>query len=114
MEDYYTKYRGKCKELSEAFLEENPEYELVRGYYICPMWGAQQHWWAKHTETFEIVDVTVKQFPTAGAGASYEEFDGYVACSECGKRIKEEDAQFAGRYPVCSTKCYGTLVGVYV
>lgn len=59
-----------------------------------------------------IYDPTVKQFPTAGACAEYEEFDGVCTCEECGKRFKEGDGQMAGPYPVCSTKCALRLAGL--
>ena len=35
----YAKYRGKCKETCESLVVENPDYRLVRGYYMCPVWG---------------------------------------------------------------------------
>jgi hypothetical protein len=34
-ESDYMKYRGKCKEMSEALVKENPKLRLVRGHYYC-------------------------------------------------------------------------------
>ena len=56
----YMKYRGKCREMSEALVAENPELTLVRGFYHCPFWGVQGHWWCK-TKTGEIIDPTKLQ-----------------------------------------------------
>jgi len=109
----YALYRGKCKELSEKYIADNPDsgLRLVRGYYHCPLWGKQDHWWVE-TPNGTIVDPTVKQFPTAGAGAEYEEFNGAVECAECGKELPEEDARFDGRYAFCSTRCNMRFVGL--
>lgn len=101
-------YRGKCKEYSEKLCNENPELILVRGYYHCPVWGEQPHWWCKKSDG-TIVDPTVLQFPSQGAGV-YQEFDGYFDCETCGKKIKEEDVIEAGSYAVCSNTCYMRLV----
>lgn len=110
----YKMYRGKCKEMSESFIANNPHLVLVRGYYICPMWGKQQHWWCKDPTNNEIYDLTVKQFPTAGVGSEYIEFDGYFECEECGVRFHEDTkgAQFQGIYALCSGECYCRLVGI--
>ena len=107
----YLKYRGKCKEACEELVKENPELKLVRGYYICPLWGKQEHWWCKSSNG-NIIDPTVKQFPTKGVAAEYIEFDGYIECAECGKRIKEEDADIDGRYAFCSLNCHLKFVGL--
>lgn len=104
--------RGKCKEMSEKLVKENPELTLVRGYYYEPLWSRdEQHWWTKKKDG-TIVDPTASQFPSGGIKEFYTEFDGTLSCSECGCRICEETAQFAGRYPVCSTKCAMRLVGL--
>ena len=106
----YTKYRGKCKEFSEAAIEADPSLTLVRGYYYCPEWGEQQHWWTKRPDG-SIYDPTAQQFPSKGTG-TYVEFNGVVTCEECGKTLHEEDAIFMGNYPVCSSTCAKRLVGV--
>ena len=108
----YRKYRGKCKEMCEEWLLKYPELILVRGHYICPHWGKQAHWWLKDDDG--IIDPTVKQFPTAGIGAEYIEFDGYCSCDECGKTFHEDDkeATFASNYALCSGRCYMRFVGI--
>jgi hypothetical protein len=106
----YLKYRGKCKEMSEALVKADPSLTLVRGHYWCPYWGQQAHWWTKDTDG-KIVDPTALQFPSKGSG-DYVEFDGTVECSECGKEMKEEDASFHGNYAFCSYRCNGKFVGV--
>jgi hypothetical protein len=103
--------RGKCKEMSEELVREDNSLTLVRGFYHCPMWGKQQHWWVKDKDG-NIIDPSVAQFPTKGAAAEYEEFDGIIECEQCGKKVKEEDARIEGRYAFCSTKCLRNCVGV--
>lgn len=111
-ESDYLKYRGKCKEFSQKLAIENPDLILVRGYYYCPISNKdEQHWWCKNKLTGEIIDPTSKQFLSKGFG-DYREFDGNINCCECNKKIKEDEAQNAGKYPVCSYECYGKLVGV--
>jgi len=108
----YMKYRGRCKELCEALIKENPDLEIVRGYYHEPIWNTkEQHFWCKD-KSGNIIDPTRKQFPSGGMPEYYEEFNGVIECSECGKRIKEEDADMAGNYPVCSQLCAYKLVGL--
>ena len=109
-DDDYGKYRGKCHEFCVALLKEDPTLSMVRGWYECPMWGRQQHWWCKK-EDGTIVDPTVKQFPTKGVCAEYVEFDGMIDCEECGKRVSEEEAHFDGHHTFCSGSCYARCVG---
>lgn len=107
----YTKYRGKCKQMSEAAIAEDPTLRLVRGHYHCPMWGKQAHWWTVRPDG-SIFDPSVRQFPTAGIAAEYEEFDGTVECSECGKKGLEADFSFESNYCFCSGKCHMRFVGL--
>ena len=107
----YERFRGKCKEFAEAEVAKNPELRLVRGHYYCPVWGQQAHWWCEKADG-TIVDPTKSQFPSAGMG-EYIEFDGLVECSECGKKIREEEASFESNYCFCSNYCHGVFVGVY-
>ena len=108
----YLKYRGKCKEMSEALAEEKG-YRLVRGYYNEPIWNTREaHWWCVDDATGLIHDPTAKQFPSGGINEFYEEFDGYVNCEECGKRISESEITMMGMYPVCSNECACRLVGL--
>lgn len=112
MNSNYQKYRGKCKEFSEELCRENSDLTLVRGFYHCPIWGKQAHWWCKDKDG-NIVDPTKLQFPSGGIIEFYEEFDGNVECSNCGKSMKEEDVSFAeGKYAFCSGECYGIFIGV--
>ncbi len=105
----YDKFRGQCKPMSEAAVAADPTLTLVRGHYICPFWGPQQHWWTKKPDG-TIHDPTVLQFPSKGMG-EYVEFDGLCECSECGQKIREEDAHFDGRHPFCNSTCYGRFIG---
>lgn len=112
IETDYIKYRGKCKEMSEALIKENPELRLVRGYYYEPLWNREeQHWWCED-KFGNIIDPTAKQFPSGGITQFYREFDGTVECEECGKTINEADVIMMGRFPVCSSKCACRLVGL--
>ena len=110
MESNYKKYRGKCKEFVDEAVELDPSLKAVRGYYHCPLWGKQQHWWCVRGDG-SIYDPTVKQFPSGGIG-EYEEFNGIITCAECGKEVREEMATFDGRYGFCSTACNMRFVGL--
>lgn len=108
----YQKYRGKCKEMSEAACAADPSLTLVRGTYFCPIWSSDEfHWWTVRQDG-SIYDPTAAQFPSNGHGM-YFPFDGYFDCSECGKKVKEDDAVGGGNYIFCSNECYGRCVGVY-
>lgn len=107
----YLEFRGKCKELSEAAVAQDPTLTLVRGHYVCPFWGEQEHWWCV-TPDGAIVDPSVAQFPTKGAGADYVPFDGTVKCARCGKTILEDDAMFEGNYAFCSPLHLMRFVGL--
>lgn len=107
----YQRFRGHCKELSEAAVKADPTLTLVRGYYHCPMWGKQQHWWTTRPDG-SVYDPSANQFPSKGWGV-YEPFNGIVHCANCDKRMKEEEAwRLEGRYAYCSHTCYGQFVGV--
>lgn len=107
----YSKFRGKCKEYSQELVDNDPSLTLVRGYYFCPIWRNEEpHWWVKDANG-NIIDPTKAQFPSNGYGI-YEEFDGYVNCSNCGKELKEDEASFESNYCFCSYSCHGQFVGV--
>jgi hypothetical protein len=108
----YEKYRGKCKEMSEQAVMEDPSLTLVRGYYWCPIWGKQEHWWTRRPDG-AVNDPTKDQFPSKGIGY-YEEFNGIFECAECGKEVHESEAYFDSRYAFCSGRCNAAFVGVYV
>ena len=107
----YATYRGRCKEVCEELIKEDPSLRLARGWYECPMWGDQQHWWCVR-EDGTIVDPTVSQFPTEGVCATYREYDGVVTCEECGKELPEDDAQFDGHHAFCSGRCHAACIGI--
>jgi hypothetical protein len=110
-ESNYKKYRGKCKEFCEKEIEKNPLLILVRGYYYCPIWNKEEpHWWLIDDKN-NIIDPTVLQFPSKGFG-EYIPFNGFVNCSECGKEIKEEEADIDGNYCFCSNDCHLRFVGL--
>lgn len=114
MADYqtdYEKYRGKCKEMSEALIKENPDFKLIRGFYYCPLWNREEmHWWTVSPDG-TIHDPTKKQFASNGTGV-YREFDGYYECAECGKSVHEDKMVQQGNYPCCSDRCAMRLVGL--
>lgn len=103
-DDDYIKYRGKCREMSEALCQDDDSLTLVRGHYYCPVWGKQPHWWCK-TSDGQIIDPTARQFPSKGAG-EYVEFDGMLECEHCGASIAEDDAIMADHHVYCSGACY--------
>ena len=102
----YLEFRGKCKELAEEAVQADHSLRLVRGFNDCPMWGKQAHWWAVKLDG-SIVDPSVKQFPTAGAGAEYVEFDGQAECEYCHKCVPEAEAYTYPPHIYCSYECYG-------
>lgn len=106
----YLKYRGKCRWFAEAACQSDPTLTLVRGYYHCPLWGKQPHWWCTRPDG-TIVDPSVKQFPTQGVGAEYEEFDGTIECEHCHKEVKESEAYFYGHHAYCDYACFGHDIG---
>jgi len=106
----YRKYRGKCKEMSEALAAKDPSLRVVRGHYDCPIWGRQAHWWCVD-QNGKIVDPTAKQFPSAGIG-EYVEFSGYFECEQCGKSVPENEVVPVGGHPTCSNECAMRLVGL--
>jgi hypothetical protein len=109
----YTKYRGKCKEMSEAAVAADPSLTLVRGFYHCPFWGEQQHWWTQRADG-SVFDPTKDQFPSKGIGKYEPVPEGglELPCEECGKQIKEKDFIVMGNYVVCSNRCALSLVGL--
>jgi len=103
----YRQFRGKCKELSEAAVAEDPTLTLVRGYYFCPIWGKDEpHWWTFRADG-TIYDPTKDQFPSRGAGI-YTPFDGVVYCEQCDKPMTENKAaeNSVGNHAFCSYECY--------
>lgn len=110
-QDNYTKFRGKCREMSESLVAVDPTLRLVRGHYYCPQWGEQPHWWCVDTNG-KIVDPTALQFPSQGNGV-YVEFDGHITCEYCGKMTTEDDAYTYGHHVYCSSTCFGRDVGIF-
>lgn len=104
--DNYREYRGNCRSAAEEACKADPDLRIVRGHYICPAWGEQQHWWTVRNDG-SIYDPTRGQFPSNGFG-DYVPFDGTVHCDECGGVVTEEDATIGGngRYAFCSNRCH--------
>ncbi len=109
----YSKYRGKCQQMSEAAAAADPTLRVVRGHYLCPIWGEQEHWWCVKPDG-TVVDPTSAQFPSRGLG-EYREWDGKVSCAECHKVMTLDQVGSAeGRYAFCSSGCHGRFVGVFL
>ncbi len=106
----YELYRGKCFEMSSALVAENPTFRLVRGHYICPYWGKQEHWWTVDDKG-DIHDPTELQFPSQGHG-EYVEYDGTCECEQCHKTFREEDGHKIEPFICCSYRCACRLVGL--
>ena len=110
----YQKFRGRCKELSEELVRNDPSLRLVRGFYHEPTWGTKEgHWWCVD-QAGNIIDPSKDQFPTGGIIDCYEEFDGTCECADCGKRFEEKSigTQFMSNYAFCSTACAMSFVGL--
>jgi hypothetical protein len=107
----YRLYRGKCKQMSEEACKTDPSLTLVRGHYLCPIWGVEEpHWWCERQDG-SILDPTKDQFPSKGMGV-YTPFSGRISCAECGESVLEADAYIYGRYAYCSGQCCGRHIGV--
>ena len=107
----YEKYRGKCKEFCEAELKKDPTLKMVRGWYDCIFDGKQCHWWLVRKDG-SIFDPKVKQFKS-NIG-EYIEYEGILECAECGKEVKEKEADIEGNYSFCSYGCHSRFVGIFV
>ena len=106
-------YRGKCKEMAQAAIADDPSLRLVRGFYTCPIWNKrEQHWWTVRPDG-TIYDPSCAQFPSNGMG-EYEEFNGEWTCDECGSQFAEgaNESQYHGKYAFCSTTCLMKFVGL--
>lgn len=102
--------RGRCHELASDAVQLDPTLRLVRGWYRCPVWGDQQHWWAER-EDGTIIDPTAAQFPSAGVGR-YIEYQGMLPCEQCGDAVAEDVAYLPGNgMAFCSLDCYGRCIG---
>lgn len=113
----YRLYRGRCKELCEERLKTDPSLRLVRGHVFVHLWPSdprQAHWWLEKQDG-TIVDPSWQQFPFQEAPSKehYDEFDGTVQCSNCGKEGQENDFSFESNYAFCSHHCHGQFVGIY-
>lgn len=113
----YRQFRGKCKTLCDAAVASDPSLTLVRGHIFVPAWSSepfQPHWWCRRSDG-TIFDPSWEQFPFQQAPSAefYEEFDGRVSCSNCGKEGHEKDFSFDSNYAFCSSECYGQFVGIY-
>lgn len=107
MESNYSKYRGKCKQLCDQALIEDASLRIVRGHYHDAFWGKQPHWWTERADG-SIFDPSKLQFPDQNG--EYEEFNGFVECSNCGKSMTESDGTIDGNYIFCSGACYYAFV----
>lgn len=108
----YSKYRGRCKELSEAECAKDPTLRLVRGHVFVPGWATvEAHWWCERPDG-TVVDPSVLQFPFTPV--DYEEFDGILFCCNCGDQGTEDTMIYlgSGDYFACSNSCANHFVGL--
>jgi hypothetical protein len=100
---------GQCEKYARLAVRRDPTLRLVRGFYYCP--GTDRtytHWWTVRSDG-TIYDPTKEQFVSNGCG-TYEEFDGYIFCECCGKRVHESEMYNAGSHVYCSYDCFGKSV----
>ncbi len=80
---------GACHEYAEKMVAQFPELAYRKGWYYCLLWGQRMHGWCV-TMDGEIVDPTVRQFPSKGRGR-YEEIEDEELptgkCMECGELL---------------------------
>lgn len=100
--------RGKCQEYAEAACAADPTLTLVRGWYVDPTWGREEHWWTTRPDG-TIYDPTSGQFPMGGVAEWYEPFEGYYPCQECGVDVAEVDLVSGA---CCSSRCFARMVGL--
>lgn len=86
-ETNYTKFRGKCEDMSEALCEKDKSLTLVRGYYHCPLWGKQSQMGDVNTKVVcetEEESLTCKNMKEYGDSMDCERYK----CTVCGRRTK--------------------------
>ena len=93
---------GECQKYSELMSANFPELKLVRGYYICIIWGSREHWWLQD-ENGNVIDPTASQFPSKGLG-EYIEWDESRKeptgmCPNCGGYAYDDNT-------CCSERCH--------
>lgn len=85
---------GKCEKYVNLMIEAFPELKKVRGFYHCPIWGKREHWWLiTNDSTEQIIDPTVKQFPSHMLNIEYEPWI-------------EGSPEPTGKCPNCGDYCY--------
>ena len=94
-----TNPQGKCFEITVAMVAAFPELRRVRGHYICPLEGRRAHWWLE-TPSGRIIDPTVEQFSSNGAG-DYEEYVGPEPTGHC----LNCNAMLFGGETFCNVEC---------
>lgn len=104
-----TSLRGKCEEYAKAAAEADSTLTVVRGWYVDPIWGREEHWWTTRPDG-TIYDPTAAQFPMGGVAEWYEPFAGLYPCGGCGTEITEETARVNSGY--CCGHCYAVDVGL--
>ena len=98
--EHITETYGTCKEVTEQMAAAFPELTWVRGHYYCWAWGERAHWWL--TDGENIIDPTVQQFPSKGAGEYVPWVEGSPEptgmCPNCGDQCYDGDT-------CCSEMC---------
>jgi hypothetical protein len=82
---------GQCKEVTARMAAAFPELRRVRGHYVCPSDGRQQHWWMVSPDG-TVLDPTKEQFSSRGQGL-YEPHEGPEptgTCLNCGALVYGE------------------------
>ena len=81
---------GLCKTHCESMMLVFPELKIVRGHYICMIWGEREHWWLLD-EDGAVVDPTAQQFPSKGGGVYLLWIEGEREptgrCANCGQYV---------------------------
>lgn len=100
---------GKCGTYSRLMKQQFPELTLIRGHYLCPLWGQREHWWLVASDG-SIVDPTYQQFPSKGEG-DYIPLDESAPepngkCMNCGE-------YYFGSDPYCSRACKEEIIRYY-
>ena len=86
-------------------------FNLVRAGTTTVLYGASRRTGGASAADGTVVDPSVKQFPTKGAGADYEEFDGNVECEYCGDIVVLDVAYRYEQHAYCSDACFRHDIG---
>ena len=79
--------------------------------FITAQFGVNNHTGGAENKMARFMIRQSFNFQSQGIG-EYEEYNGLVECAECGKVMREVDADIEGNYAFCSYRCHMRFVGL--